>query len=57
MMELIKRIAAIIVVVILLNTFGLLRLAIVLVIMYFAIELGYRIYLMFKERDYDDERR
>ena len=57
MMELIKRIAAIIVVVILLNTFGLLRLAIVLVIMYFAIELGYRIYLMFKERDYDDGRR
>ena len=57
MMELIKRIVAVIIIIVILNTLGLLNLAIILVAIYFAIELIYKIYLMFKNRDYDDGKR
>ena len=56
-MELIKRVAAIVIVVVILNTFGLLRLALVIFGIYLIIELAYRGWVMWKGRDYDDGKR
>jgi len=57
MMEIIKRVVAVIIIIVILNTLGLLKLALIIVGGYFLIEIIYRLYKMWKGRDYDDGKR